>query len=438
LKIAGRCGVPFILKKPAVLPNHSEMKSKIIKYLPVVFFVLTTTASATEVITEGTITLRLSTDEVENQIALDREANPLYESRLLAPIHDWKNGVAEQTGFNWSLDYTTLFMEVSGGLGEDHAGGGMIRFFGYWDLVNHDALRKGSLNWKVENRHKYTDVAPNGLGFESGYVGIFEPPFSDQQTRLTNLYWKQYVADGTWAIVAGFLDATDFVDVYLMASPWTGFNNFVFSTGSAAMDLPNDATLGVAAGGMVSETVYIQTGIADANSDPTEPFAGFDSVASDSDFFKWVEVGFTPGRDKVYFDNVHMTFWHVAERANGTSDGWGINGSWQQWIDDKWLPFVRGGYTEESGSLLEKSLTVGIGYQPVPMRGVIGFACNWGKPNQTSFKRAGDQYTTELFWRYQLTRELALTPSIQYIKDPAQNEEEDNLWVYGLRVRVAL
>ncbi|MCP3892029.1 MAG: carbohydrate porin, partial [Desulfobulbaceae bacterium] len=45
---------------------------------------------------------------------------------------------------------------------------------------------------------------------------------------------------------------------------------------------------------------------------------------------------------------------------------------------------------------------------------------------------------TELFWRYQLTKEIAVTPSLQYIKDPALNETEDALWVYGLRVRVAI
>jgi len=414
------------------------MKSIILKWLPAAFFALATTALATGATTEDTVRPRLSTDEVENQIILDREANPFYESRLLAPIQDWKNGIAERTGFNWSLDYSALFMSVNNSPGEDNASGGMVRFFGYWDLVNRGDPNKGSLNWKVENRHSYTDVPPSGLGFESGYVGLFEPPFSDQQARLTNLYWKQYFAEGKWAVVGGFLDSTDFVDVYLLASPWTGFNNFVFSTGAAAMDLPNDATLGVAAGGMVAEKVYIQAGIADANSDPTEPLEGFGSVANESDFFKWIEVGFSPKQDKLYFDNVHVTFWHIDERANGTPDGWGLNASWQQWVNDKWLPFVRGGYTEDSGSLLEKSMTVGVGYQPIPMRGVIGLGLNWGKPNQASFDGADDQYTTELFWRYQLTKELAVTPSIQYIKDPALNQEEDSLWAYSLRVRITL
>jgi porin len=414
------------------------MKTKLFSCIVTALVGFALSVHAAEIDSDNTIRLRLSPNEVENQITMDRETNPLYESRLLAPIHEWKNGVAKKTGFNWSLDYSALFLGVSGSPGEDNASGGMVRFFGYWDLVNRGGPNKGSLIWKVENRHSYTDVSPSDLGFESGYVGLFEPPFSDQQTRLTNLYWKQNFAEGKWAAVIGFLDVTDFVDVYLLASPWTGFNNFVFSTGSAAMDLPNDATLGVASGGMVAEKVYIQAGIADANSDPTEPFEGFDSVADESGFFKWIEIGFTPGQEKIYFDNIHLTFWHIDERANGTPDGWGLNASWQKWIDDKWLPFVRGGYTEDSGSLLENSIMVGVGYQPVPMRGMIGFGFNWGRPNEVSFGDLDDQYTTELFWRYQLTKELAVTPSIQYIKDPALNPEEDSLWAFGLRVRVAL
>ena len=105
---------------------------------------------------------------------------------------------------------------------------------------------------------------------------------------------------------------------------------------------------------------------------------------------------------------------------------------------DKWLPFVRGGYTEDSGSLLERSVSVGVGYQPVPMRGVIGAALNWGRPNEASFEDADDQFTAELFWRYQLTKELAVTPTVQYINNPALNPDTDSLWAFGLRARLAL
>jgi porin len=148
------------------------MKKQIVPHVLMALF-LAISLTAVESSADSKINPRLSPDEVENQIALDREANPLYESEFLAPVHEWKNEFAERTGFNWNIDYFALFMGVSDSLGEDQASSGVVRFFGYWDLVNRGAPNKGSLNWKIENRHKYSDIPPSGLGFESGYVGLF-------------------------------------------------------------------------------------------------------------------------------------------------------------------------------------------------------------------------------------------------------------------------
>ena len=71
-------------------------------------------------------------------------------------------------------------------------------------------------------------------------------PFSDEEFRVTNLYWRQRLADQRFVFLAGFLDATDFVDVYGLASPWLHFMNFAFSTGSQVVYIPNDAGLGLA------------------------------------------------------------------------------------------------------------------------------------------------------------------------------------------------
>lgn len=280
-----RQSIPLNKLKQSFTKVLQAMKVKFFIYLFIALICLSSGGHSGQTNSEDNLNPRLSTNQVENQIALDREANTLYESRLLAPLRSWRDGVAEKTGFNWSIDDSALFMSVSDSHGEDSASGGMVRFFGSWDIVDQGGPNRGSLNWKIEHRHKYSDIPPGSLGFESGYAGLFEPPFSDQGSRLTNLYWKQYFAGGKGAAVVGFLDVTDFADVYLMASLWTGFNNFVFSTSSAAMDLPNDATLGAAAGGMIGKSLYLHAGIADANSDPTDPFDGFESVANDSDFF---------------------------------------------------------------------------------------------------------------------------------------------------------
>jgi len=49
-----------------------------------------------------------------------------------------------------------------------------------------------------------------------------------------------------------------------------------------------------------------------------------------------------------------------------------------------------------------------------------------------------DQYTVEMFYRFQLSENLAITPDIRLILNPAQNPEANQIWVLGLRGRLAL
>ena len=46
-----------------------------------------------------------------------------------------------------------------------------------------------------------------------------------------------------------------------------------------------------------------------------------------------------------------------------------------------------------------------------------------------------EQYSVEMFYRVQLTQEFQITPSVQFIVDPAFNLEEDTIAVLGLRGR---
>ncbi|MHC4711900.1 MAG: carbohydrate porin [Planctomycetota bacterium] len=64
---------------------------------------------------------------------------------------------------------------------------------------------------------------------------------------------------------------------------------------------------------------------------------------------------------------------------------------------------------------------------------LTGLALNWGNPADSSLR---DQTTAELFYRLQLAQNLAITPSVQLLIDPALNPDEDLIWVFGLRTRL--
>ena len=47
-----------------------------------------------------------------------------------------------------------------------------------------------------------------------------------------------------------------------------------------------------------------------------------------------------------------------------------------------------------------------------------------------------DQYSAEVFYRFQLVPNLTLTPDLQLIFDPALDPDHERLLVFGLRMRV--
>jgi len=382
-------------------------------------------------------------DQVDNTIAIDDETiSRIVERRLYEPWFEWKKGLQEKHGLAFSVDYSTAWLGSSDSPAEaaDRASSGMVRFFGSWDLVGRESGNTGAFVWKVEHRHKYATIPPSAFGFNLGYAGLIEPPFSDQGLRWTNLYWRQRWSEGRFAALVGFLDATDFVDVYALASPWTGFLNFAFSTGTLTIPVPNDAAFGAGLGGMVSDKVFLIGSLVDRNADPTDPFEGFDTFFKDNEYFKTVEIGWTPSQDRLYLDNAHLTWWHADERKEaGELGGWGLNVSFTRYLGKKWFPFVRAGYAKDGGALMQKSVSVGLAYQPVPKGDVLGVGFNWGEPSESTFEPGlRDQYTAEVYFRWQLSPRFALTPDLQLLVNPALDPARDRIWVFGVRARLAL
>jgi porin len=380
-------------------------------------------------------------DQVDRQLEEDNEPKqPFFELGFLQSYFDFKSNLKENSGLGIGVDYSTVYISASESPGEDNASSGMIRFFGSWELVGRGSKNTGALIFKVEHRHRYGTIAPKALGFTLGYVGLIEPPFNNDNWRMTNFYWRQRFNDGKISFVVGLLDATDYVDVYALASPWMHFMNFAFSTGSETVYIPNDAALGIAVAGMLTDNIYIIANISDAGSDPTDPLNNFKTFFSNNDYFKSVEVGWVTSKDRFFFDNIHLTYWNSdGSDVTASLPGWGIAFSATHYFEDKWLPFLRGGYAKDGGTLLQKSLTAGVGYLPVQGGNLLGAAIGWGEINETTWASGlDDQITIEIFYRLQISTRLAITPDIQFLINPALNPDVSSIFLWGIRGRLAL
>ena len=103
-----------------------------------------------------------SPEAVENRIAKDRgdREQPLKE-RL------------GEKGVELAIDYSAVALGASDVLpaSDDSASGGMVRFYGSWHALNQGKPNSGSLVWKVEHRHAYSDTSVKKLSFRSRGVG---------------------------------------------------------------------------------------------------------------------------------------------------------------------------------------------------------------------------------------------------------------------------
>ena len=373
---------------------------------------------------------------VGGQIAEDAAIVPQWRLQGLQdhfePWYQFKERLNDGHGLQFNIDESMFYQVATDSLGDTDAASGLVRVYGQWEPFSNSCCdNRGMLVFKGENRHKIgTAITPFDLGFEAGSILPTGTFFSEFDFGVTNLFWKQYLFDQRLAVAIGRIDVTDFVDVYAMMNPLTHFINLGFST-NPTIAVPNQG-LGAAAGAMLTDRLYVQGGVGDANGQPTT--SGFNTFFNDSEYFSYVEVGATSSQDRIYLDNIHVTLWHTdARAASGSPEGHGVAVTAQKFICDKWLPFFRFGYADGDAALMQTTFSTGLGLQR-ENRDVAGIGLSWGQPAAGALR---DQFTSEFFYRFQLTQFLAVTPDIQLIVDPALNPSVDVLALFGVRFRAA-
>jgi len=411
---------------------------KNIKLAYLTFFVLLTTVSSFAQEQKQTDSIKsksssLGPSSVGGQIDKDQTV----ESKLLKNYFDFKDNFETKSNFSYGVDYFSNFQVATASLGDNSAFSGVFRVYGNWNLIGKKSGNNGALVFKVENRHAYGNNIPGqSLGGEIGYIGLTSTPFSDIHWALTNFYWLQEFAQGKIKFALGQVDATDYFNIYALVDPWNDFSNLQFSTG-VTIPAPNQG-LGAMIQGRLTKNYYVMAGISDANGSPTEPLDGFDSFFKVAEYFTLAEFGWVKSYQERFTDNIHLSFWHVANReALNIPSGWGLNFSYSRLFKEQWQPFLRAGYAKNGGALYEGSIEAGVGYKFSPKQNLVGIGLGWGQPSESTFyEGVEDQLTIELFYHWQKLKTLILTPDVQFIINPAQNPTSNFITVFGLRGRI--
>jgi porin len=364
-----------------------------------------------------------------------REREPAFRFPAIhdafEPWRNWKKRMSDEHGFEFTGHYTTLYQNLSDSLThEDTASSGVFRATAKWTLLGEGTKDTGSLVAMIDHRHKFRDIAPAGLASQAGYAGVTGTLYSDIDWAVVNLNWQQGLNDGTAGLLVGRYDPNDYMNVLGYTNPWTTFSNVAVLL-DASVAFP-DASWGVAGGSWFRDQWFAMGGGNDANGVVSDNLEFFDSG---SEFFSWGTLGWSPTQSDRYFRNVHATFWHVDQREDAGIDsakGVALAGNWT--FNDQWMPFVRAGWSEGSAPIYNRSATAGLIYKFLFRSDLVGIGLNWGDP---STETSREQKTIEAFWRVQFAQNFSITPSVQWLIDPALNPEHDLIYVAGLRMRLA-
>jgi porin len=244
---------------------------------------------------------------------------------------------------------------------------------------------------------------------------------------LNDFNWQQNLNGGRSGFIIGRYDPSDYLDVHGFSNPWTTFQNLSILF-NPSIALP-DTSVGLGFGHYFNDQWY---GLATAN-DANGVLDDIGFFEDGFELYKSVELGWSPSRDQRYFKNAHVTAWHTDTRHNaGVPESWGVAATANWTFKEKWGPFARVGFSEGDAPLLNKSVTAGLIRYFEKRSDLFGLGVNWGEPAADSLR---DQYTVEMFYRLQLAQNVAITPSVQFLIDPAGNPTESDTTVFGLRAR---
>jgi porin len=352
--------------------------------------------------------------------------------RLLQPWNDLKSAAHRDLGLTFGLHYTALYQGATSSLqGTNDAASGKLDLSAEWNLLR-SPTHPGSLVGRGEWRPRLgTDIPPGALGSEIGAIGTTAYTFSDWGLGIPDLYWRQKFFTNRIELAFGQVDLTDYFDQWLFGNANNAFLNGSFQA-SPTIALP-DQGLGAMVGALPLPQWYVMAGIGDANGEPNQ--VGFDTFFETAEYFTVIETGFIGSLEERSTKNVHATVWHSdAREAAQVPEGWGVSGSAQWLLGERWIPFLHAGYAHGGATPVKVSVSAGLGVT-VRTHDAFGIGWGWNRPHDAGLR---DQHDVELFYRFQMTPQFSISPDIQILFNPALNPDHDVIGVFGIRGRLEI
>jgi len=379
---------------------------------------------------------------IEAQLVFENQVKESYfriPIRVFKPWFETKEKIINKTDLEFGINYTIAYLGASTGItdsSQTSSGGGILDIPLSWSPIGKESGNTGTFSIKFETRHTIgTGVPPMLLGFETGSILLPATKVNSFSFRISEFYYQQTLFKEHLKFALGKLDPTNYFNFYGMINPFTNFFGYGFSSSPTA-NWPNQGL-----GTVVSiipttkKDIYVMGGVFDVLGDPFNEgdFLNVGNQFFEGNLFKSIEVGYIKSYAERYFKRISLTYWN-SDSTNGIDTGQGVSFSSHWYFKEKYIPFFRAGFSNGKGTntLAEKYVAFGNGFR-FKSHDILNIGFNWAKP--TGLR---DQYSFEIYYRFNLTEHLAITPDLQWVINPSLNESVNNLIYWGIRGRFTL
>jgi len=355
------------------------------------------------------------------------------------PWSDFRRDLDEKFGFRPAFSFTHIYQWASDSVAaEDDGSAYELNLNATWTVFGRKTESPTMVGFEFLYSQKLgTDIPPTALYTQVGSVYPTTIAFNDIDPSVGQLWLQQVIADRFGLRIGKYypLDAYDFF-------PLKNFRmDFLDGVQSANLVIPlPDRGLGGFAEYRPEPNVYIRFGIHDAGADTEK--VGFSSLFNHGYLFKIFEVGIDPGLmeripGRAPFGDIHATFWQQDKRRNDNIDkAWGFAFSASQRFGHL-TPFIRYGYSDGGRfgpTPMSHVVNLGVAIDNIfsQSNDQIGIGASWSHPADGDLDNQG---AIDAYYRVEVTPQVAVTPTVQLVINPALNPDKDAVWVLGVRSR---
>jgi len=374
---------------------------------------------------------------------------------LLDPWFDLKRQVRESIGLGFSGSWMMLYQNYSSTFASDRdAVGSKLTLNFNWEILNRGKPDALVFELLLEERQALgTPLSPLQAGPPAGTIVPAAATYGMFDFGVTQYYLRQNLFDGRFQWAVGKLFAPNFINAYPFFDDNRQFLNQNFSISPTVSSPLRTFGLVSTLYPIENTGLYVTPAMYSANS--TDTGWAVDNFFRLHEYFYQLEFGLTSlagtptpiqARGPMDPNNFHVTLWYKDSQSTGNiglnvARVIAFNANFM--VGDSVMPFLRGGYS--TGWIIDANVSSGVGIRPPwGPDDLFGFGVGWARPTNRPLFRS--QYTLEMFYRFMLTPNFAITPDLQCIIDPAltpalalvtRTRNVNNvLWVIGLRTRL--